>query len=115
MSDAFVAFTVLLGGEVEVDSDGRAEGGVVNRSTIDRRRAGYFEGSVTEAEGVAVGATVGVFAGPEEVEIADEEEVPDGGLEWVGWVLGVDSVTSKGQGDRFDSNRWWVVSLPSAL
>jgi hypothetical protein len=79
MSNAFVPFAILLGGEVEVGADGRAEGGdIKNRSAIEGRCAFYFEGSVIEAEWMAVGATVGVFtgmeAGAEEVvlEVADE-------------------------------------------
>jgi hypothetical protein len=115
MGDAFVALAILLSGEIEVDTDGRGEGGVINGSAIEGCRARDIEGSVTEAEGMAIGATIGMLAWAEQVEVADEEKVPDGGLERVGRILGVDGVPGEGQRDGLHPHRRRVGRLPRPL
>jgi hypothetical protein len=73
MSDTLVLFTVLLSSEVEIDAHGQAERSVIDRRAIDGRRIWEFERGVTEAEGMAVRATIGVLARTEQVEVADKE------------------------------------------
>jgi hypothetical protein len=60
---------------------------LINGGAINGSRAWDFEGGVTEAEEVAIAATKGILSRMEQVEVADEEEVVDGGLEQIQQVL----------------------------
>jgi hypothetical protein len=115
MSNTFVLFTILLGGEVEVNANGCVEGSGSDDWSIEGDGAGDFKGCVTETEGVAKAATAGMLAGTEQVKIANDEEVADGRLSRVGGGQRVDGMAQKGEGDGLDSFGWRVVRLPGTL
>jgi hypothetical protein len=71
VGNAFVTVTILLGGEVEVDTDRSLEGSRRDGGSIGGRPSRDIEGGVAEAEGVAMGATAGVLAWAKHVEVAN--------------------------------------------
>ena len=115
VSNAFILFTGLLSGEVEVNADGGVEGIGSDGRTIEGNRAWDLEGGVTQAEGVAKAATAGMLAGTEQVEVANDEKVSDGCLSRVGGRQRVDGVAQKREGDGLDSLGGRVARLPGAL
>jgi hypothetical protein len=63
MRDAFVLFTILLSGEVQVNANGGVKGIRRDGGPISGHRSRDFEGRVTETEGMAIAATAGMLAG----------------------------------------------------
>jgi hypothetical protein len=115
VGNAFVTVAILLGGEVEVDADRRLEGSRRYGGSIGGHPTRDIEGCVAKAEGVAMWATAGMLAGAKHIEVANEEEVADGGLDRVGGRQRVDRVSQQSKWNRFDPPWERVSGFPGAV
>jgi len=111
MAELFIAFTVLLGGEQDMDGCSGRQAGEGNGGGIVRG-PGYFEGDITQAEGGGIVGTIGVLSGAKEEKETKDEAVSNAKRVWCGRggvIESVDGAFDEWKWDRFDAFRRWVI------